>query len=73
MFGGPGRNVLHAARLPASQPLAADHPAPPPRMHLQYVCKRVSARVASGLPEEDTFCTEEERSDGLLQHCWVWR
>jgi hypothetical protein len=40
---------------------------------MQYVCKRVSARVVSGLPEEDTFCTEEERSDGLLQHCWVWR
>lgn len=39
---------------------------------LQYVCKRVSARVLSGLPEDD-FSTQEERSDGLLEHCWVWR
>lgn len=44
-----------------------------PGLLSKYVCKRVSARVVSGLPEEDSFCTEEERSDGLLQHCWVWR
>lgn len=43
-----------------------------PHACVQYVCKRVSARVVSGLPEED-FCTTEERSDGTLQHCWVWR
>jgi len=38
----------------------------------QYVCKRVSAQVLSGLPEEN-FSTDEQRSDGLLQHLWVWR
>lgn len=38
----------------------------------QYVCKRVSARVLSGLPD-GAFTTDEQRSDGLLQHCWVWR
>ncbi|KAL4424892.1 hypothetical protein ABPG77_002115 [Micractinium sp. CCAP 211/92] len=43
-----------------------------PGLLSKYVCKRVSARVLSGLPEED-FSTEEERSDGILQHCWVWR
>ncbi|KAL4451843.1 hypothetical protein ABPG75_007505 [Micractinium tetrahymenae] len=43
-----------------------------PGLLSKYVCKRVSARVLSGLPEED-FCTAEERSDGTLQHCWVWR
>lgn len=43
-----------------------------PGLLTQYICKRVSACVLSGLPEHD-FCTEEERSDGLLQHCWVWR
>ncbi len=39
---------------------------------LQYVCKRVSARVLHGLPD-GAFTTDEQRSDGLLQHYWVWR
>ncbi|PRW57309.1 hypothetical protein C2E21_4331 [Chlorella sorokiniana] len=43
-----------------------------PGLLSKYVCKRVSARVLSGLPE-GAFTTNEQRSDGLLQHCWVWR
>ncbi|KAL4852717.1 hypothetical protein ACK3TF_006206 [Chlorella vulgaris] len=43
-----------------------------PGLLSKYVCKRVNARIPSGLPETD-FCTHEERSDGRLQHCWVWR
>lgn len=51
-------------------PSRSAHASPPPLP--QYVCKRVSARVVDGLPE-GAFTTDEERSDGLLRHCWAWR
>lgn len=37
---------------------------------LQYVCHRVTARVA-GLPDGD-FETVEKRADGLVTHKWKW-
>ena len=42
-----------------------------PGLSSRYICKRVAAKVA-GLPQ-DSFVTDEQRSDGLLRHCWEWR
>lgn len=67
VLGGVAHVLLPAG--PSLSTHAARHPC---HACPQYVCKRVCARVLSDLPE-GAFTTDEQRSDGMLQHYWVWR